>query len=251
MSYCTYSSTDVTRAYIGTQSKDLRARTGYSNGQGVFAPPAAVRFNSNFFNTVSTWINEYDSLLYNWVENAYSHVDWVGHVGVYGHCNSSSPTLHHTGRAFDLGRIQLNNGWFVDTNWSWNQGTMHKRRYLATALYIRRYVKTVLTAWYNTDHRNHIHFDNGSTLGPISRSSAADTVLIKAACNLMIGTSLNTDNRTWTSATTTAFNQLQSRMNLNCLNIFGNLDHTKIFLGILANDAANNVPAGTYQWGVC
>lgn len=28
------------------------------------------------------------------------------------------------------------------------------------------------------------------------------------------------------------------------------MDHTKRFLGILANDALNNVRAGTYVWGV-
>jgi hypothetical protein len=251
MSYCTYSSSDVTHAYIGATSINLRARVDYdSSGQGIFNPPAAQRFNSTFFNQMSAWINEYDSQLANWLESGASHVDWVGHVGIYGHCDTSAATMHHTGRAFDVGRIQLNSGWFVDTNWSWNQSLLHKRRYLSTALYLRRYFKTVLTTWYNSDHHNHIHVDNGSTLGPISSSSKADTVIIQAACNLMNAEAL-TVNGTWNTATDQAFSRLRSRMGLNCLNIRGNLDHTKIFLGVLSNDAANNVRAGTYQWGVC
>ena len=249
MSYCVYSGSDVNRDHVGRAHIDLRVRTGYkSDGEGTFASPAAQRFNATFYSQCAHWANDLEDLYKNWV--GYANFSWVGHVGIYGHCSTSGSSMHHYGRAFDLGRVQMHDGWFVDTNWSWRQGRKHKRRYLAVAAKLRCHFKTVLTYHYNSDHHNHIHFDNGESLKPITESSKCDTQLIQWACNLQNGESLSVDG-VWGSNTEAAFKRLRAKMQLKCTNIRGNLDDTKVFLGQLAYDAASNFPAGSVTWGVC
>ncbi|MFC7500935.1 hypothetical protein [Nocardioides sp. GCM10030258] len=246
--YCRYSSSDVFRAYLGATRINLRERTAYSGGQGVFASAANERFNATFFNQANVWAREYDDMFYNWVPGA-GRLDWIGHVGTYGHCASSTTSMHHTGRALDLARIQCGStGWFVDMNWSWKQGLMHRRRYLSAAAYLRRYFKTVIQ-FTDANHKDHIHFDNGSTLGGLKTTSKGDVTIMQMACNWQNGESL-TINGTWTSGLGAAMTRLKTKMGMSCLDVYGNLDHAKIFLGVLAYDAANNQPAGQ-PWGVC
>jgi hypothetical protein len=251
MSYCVYSASDTTIDHLGRAHINLRLRNGFSggpDGPGTFDPAASLRFNTTFYGKAAQWANDFEDLYYNWI--GLVDMDWVGHIGCYGHCTENNGSMHHYGRALDLARVQMNDGWFVDMNWSWRQGLMHRRRYLAVAVYLRRYVKTVLTHQYNSDHADHIHFDDGETLAPISNTSKADTQLIQMACNMQNGESLGVDG-VWDDTTEAAFQRLKTKMQLGCLNIRSNLDDTKVFLGLVAYDAASNYDAGQVTWGVC
>lgn len=249
MSYCVYSSSDVWRDHVGRDHINLRTKSGLdADGQGTFYPAASQRFNATFYSKCAQWANDFEDLYNTWIGG--SQTAWVGHIGIYGHCDTSKASMHHYGRAMDLCRVEMNDGWFADMNWSWRQGTKHKRRYLAIAAYLRQYCKTILTHHYNADHADHIHFDDGETLVPISESSKSDTQLIQMACNLQNGESLTVDGD-WGDATEAAFGRLRAKMKLNCLNIRGNLDDTKVFLGLVAYDAASNYDAGQVTWGVC
>lgn len=233
----------ITRSWVGIEDWYLGHRTDYNaDGTGIHTGRHDEHFNSTFHDTCNNWITNLDF----WTRNYGSAggVVWVGDVGV-GFCKSG---YHGSARAFDLTKIQFSNG-MVDMNWSWRdeRSMGDKRRYLACAAQCRRYVITVLTAWYNTAHENHIHFDNGGDLKPIRTSVRSDTTLVQASCNWLNGESLVIDGD-WGSLTEAAYQRLLDAFNMKCLNPKTSLSHALTFLSYIVRHGFADASAGAYKY---
>ena len=137
----------------------------------------------------------------------------------------------------------------MDANYSHAAGgTRHPRRYLATVVALRRYFDTVLTTWYNSDHRDHLHIDNRHSVGPLYASSTqktADGTMIQAACNLLNGESLVIDGK-WGPLTQAAYLRLILELDMLCYDPKTSTSDTLTLLWILAKTAARDQPAGLY-----
>lgn len=224
--YCTTSNTVVRSSLTGA---GIRLRTGYSsNDLGVHTDHAVgVRINSDFYTQCCTWSEVHESQAGVFLGAA---PQWIGQIGTLGHCEENTGSMHHSARAFDLTKVQYD-GVMCDAAWSWRQGRTHQRRYLALSISLRRYFNTVLTAWYNSDHRDHIHFDNGVALRPISDESRADTVLMQAACRLFGGSPIPISG-TWNAATEAAFTGLRRQLGFSG-DIRGDLADSRLFMAML------------------
>lgn len=222
----------IMRDWIGSQARALRYRSHYdSSGSPVFAPPDTTQFASAFWNACNDWSDDLNVRANNDLPGS-PGVDWFGHVGTY---NCSRVTAaHNHARGFDLARVTWTSGLFCDMGGAWQGTRTQKRRYLGVAATIRCRLDTVLTAWFNSDHNDHIHVDNLDPLGPIDDQASSDTSLIQAACNLLISSGL-VINGNWGSATEQAFDDLRNAIGMPPgSNIRGNLGDTKLFLGIVA-----------------
>jgi hypothetical protein len=234
----------VIRNYIGNTAWDLHHRTAYDSGcqSGIHGGTHSEEFNSTFHSISGNWItnlNSYASSVGGFT------VDWVGDVGVTV-CKSG---YHGEGRAFDLTQLRFSDGSFIDMNWAWRTSgcatTVTRRQYLAVVTTLRRYVGTVLTGWYNTDHANHIHFDNGIALPPIRTSVRTDTTLVQAICNYMNGESLAIDG-IWGPLTDGAYGRLLSTLRMQCRNPTGNTGDMALFCELIAKAGITGQPAGTF-----
>lgn len=137
-------------------------------------------------------------------------VSWIGNVGVTV-CKAG---MHGLGRAFDLTRVEMD-GWGVDCNTAWraDQSLASQRRYLGVAATCRVHAGTVLTTWYNNDHGNHIHFDDGVPFTVIRPEMRSDTTLVQASCNLLNSASLAVDGA-WGTLTDAAYHALRHKLGL-------------------------------------
>jgi hypothetical protein len=234
----------VNRNYLGNTGWELRHRTAYESScqSGVHTSTAHTEeFNSTFHTVCGNWIanlNTYASSVGGFT------VDWVGEVGVTV-CKSG---FHGEGRAFDLTQIRFSNGTFVDMNWAWRTSgcatVATRRRYLGVVASLRRHVGTILTGWYNADHANHIHFDNGVAIQPI-RSVLSDTTFIQAVCNYMNGESLVIDGD-WGPLTDAAFSRLLTKLRMQCRNPRTNTANMALFCELIAKAGITGQAAGAF-----
>ena len=231
----------ITRNYIGNTAWDLRYRNGYTGGcaggYGTHSGTTSFEFNSTFHGICGNWAS---------YVNTYSgfSVDWIGSVGVTV-CKSG---FHGEGRAFDLSQIRFTSGNYFDMNVEWRESCTSLRwirAYVATAASLRRYCGTVITAWYNTDHHNHIHFDNGVAVQPIRPSWRTDTTLVQAACKYMNGESLTIDGD-WGPITEAAYGRLRTKLRMGCRNPKTSTADALLFLHLLANAGFKGQAAGYY-----
>lgn len=231
----------ITRNYLNRAAWDLRYRTSYTGGcgggAGVHSGTTNFEFNSTFHAKCGEWINYVDT---------YSgfKVDWIGSVGVTV-CKSG---MHGEGRAFDLSQLRFTSGNYFDMNNEWRESctsTRWIRAYVGTAASIRRYCGTVITAWYNTAHHNHIHFDNGTSVQPIRSTSRTDATLIQAACRYLNGESLTIDGD-WGPITNAAYGRLLTKLKMNCRNPRTSTADALLLLHLIARSGMRGVAAGTY-----
>ncbi len=239
----------ILRNYIGSTAYDLRHRTSYdtSCGNGVHGGQHNEEFNSTFHTQCSNWANSFAS--YAATYGPFT-LDWVGDVGV----TVCKPGRHGEGRAFDLTHIRATNGTLIDMNTSWNlarscASATTRRRYIGVAASLRRYFGTVLTAWYNADHENHIHFDNGTAVGPINSGLETDTKLVQVTCNYFNGESLAIDGA-WGPLTDAAYGRLLTKLRMGCRNPRGNTTDALLFLELIVKHGLRGIAAGTY-FGPC
>ncbi|MQA28021.1 MAG: hypothetical protein GEU94_21790 [Micromonosporaceae bacterium] len=232
----------VSRNYVGLYEYELRHRTSYnSDGTGIHGGRHSEHFNSTFLGSCDNWIKNLNFFSSNYGGR---NVAWVGDVGV-GVCK---PGMHGQARAFDLTQLRFTNGSFIDMNYSWRSSRTlaHKRGYVAVAAQCRRYAGTVLTAWYNSAHQNHIHFDNGTAVTYIRTGVKTDTTLVQASCNFLNGESLAVDG-IWGSLTEAAYQRLLGRFNMRCTNPKGNRSDAVVFLSYIVRHGLANRAAGTYR----
>lgn len=242
----------ISRNYIGLTSYDLRHRTSYdSSGRGIHGSQHSEHINSTFATTCDNWIKNLNFWTTNYPPGTGDYsVDWVGDVGL-GFCKSG---MHGQARAYDLTRIQFANGAYVDMNWSWlsSNTLLQQRRYLAVAAQCRRYVQTVITAYLpnESDHDNHIHFDDELAVGALRTNNSKDVTLIQKACNLLNGESLVVDG-IWGSNTSAANARLQTRFNLECTSPWSNKTDAVVYLSYIVRTAFANKAAGAYTSTSC
>lgn len=233
----------VIRNYIGNTGWELRHRTAFEScNSGTHGGAHSEEFNSSFHSVCGNWINNL---------NAYASsvggftVNWVGDVGVTV-CKTG---FHGEGRAFDLTQLRFSNGTFVDMNWAWRTSgcatVATRRRYLSIVASLRRHVGTVLTGWYNADHENHIHFDNGVSLPPIRESARTDATFVQAVCNYMNGESLVIDGD-WGPATDAAFGRLLTRLRMGCRDPRNSTANMALFCELIAKAGINGGAAGAF-----
>lgn len=234
----------VARNWVGNDNWWLGHRTGYNpGGTGTHGGRHDEHFNQTFLDSCDNWIRN----LNYWTNNYGGRsVDWVGDVGA-GVCKTG---MHGQARALDLTHIRFTDGGWVDTNYSWNSTIMHQRRYVATAAQCRRYFGTVLTAWYNDAHKDHIHFDNGTAVTYIRSNQRTDTTLVQASCNILNGESLAIDGQ-WGPATDGAYLRLCRAFNVHCSSPRSNKSDAMTFLSYIVRHGFANAAAGTYQSTAC
>lgn len=235
----------VRYSWIGDVNWGLRHRTGYDgSGNGIHGgEPHSEEFNSTFKSQTNNWILNTNHYTYYYGGGKF--VDWVGEVGVMV-CKSG---MHGYGRAFDLTSIRYTNGQWFDTNTDWrNYGLYWQRHYLAVVASLRRHFGTVLTCWYNTAHYDHIHFDSGTSVGPINSGLKSDTTLVQAACKYLNGANITIDG-VWGSGTNAAYANLLRAFDMYCYNPRGNTDHAKLFLEYVMLHGFGSYTAGAYSAG--
>lgn len=233
-------SNPVSKDYIGSTAWELRHRTGYaSNGTGVHGGRHTHTFNEGFWNQCDDFAEDY-----NYYTSTYGSkpVDWFGDIGIVA-CKANS--WHACGRAFDLTAVYFTDGGYVDCNRSWRWGLTHKRRYLGLAAQLRREFGTVLTAWYNTAHKNHIHFDNGSAFTVIRTSYRSDTTLVQASCNYLDSAGLSIDG-VWGPRTEAAYQNLLRAFHLQCYDPKTSTWAASVFLEKIVQHCYANKSAGYY-----
>jgi len=235
----------VTRDYMGLQNRNLnfRARNfqpGVGDRTDFQNQNHDLRFNQEFWDVCSRWANNmyHNFDRYSLYEQGRLIINWFGDVGTVA-CHRSTSS-HNRGRGFDLAQIRFTNNYIMDCNWSPQASMLHQRRYLGVAANLRRYFGTVLTAWYNSAHRDHIHFDNYSRpVGVINTRMRSDTTLIQAACNLLNNESLVIDGA-WGNNTDAAYKRLVKAMGLHCRDPKSNVnDAQRLCFYIMRNAIAN------------
>jgi hypothetical protein len=198
-------------------------------------------FNAGFHGDCNRWAVNYDSRL----SNVGHRVAWFGTLGV---ANCRPPSLHAQGRAFDLTRIQYTDGVFVDMLWSHQQDVRQRRRYLAVVAHLRWYFRTVITAWHNSAHHNHIHFDNGQAMGPLTTTNRhTDIVIVQAAYRLLVRATIPMDH-VWGPETESAYQEMLDLFNMRCLNPKADTSHARTFMTLIARHAFYNRAAGAFTY---
>jgi extensin-like protein len=241
MSHCGFPT--ISRNYIGRTEWELRHRTAYDNcAHGIHGGRHREEFNAAFWRICGRWIT---------YVHAYTPADylvnWVGDVGV----TVCKPGMHEQGRAFDLTHIRFTNGQRMDMNTDWDpnrscSSRFATRQYIGVAAAARRQVGTVLTGWYNADHQNHIHFDNGTRVGPINRDLKTDTTLIQASCRYMNGESGLPIDGEWGDLTEAAYRRLRRKLRMQCRSPRRNTADALLFLHLIARTGLNGRAAGAY-----
>ncbi len=234
----------TSRHWIGNSSWELRHRTGYDGfGIGVHdtihSASNKEEFKAGFLGVTDSWIETLNSFAAVYGPGT---VRWVGEVGT---C-VDKPGAHGQARAFDLTAIHFSNGDRFDGNVSWRAGTQGKRLYLGVAAMCRRHFGTVLTAWWNSAHENHIHFDNLEGAGVIRPSHRDDTCIVQAASVILNGESIAIDGN-WGPATEDAYVRLLGAFNMKCYDPKTNASHASAFLGYIVEHGFDNKAAGFYQ----
>ncbi|WP_171181953.1 extensin family protein [Ruegeria sp. HKCCD8929] len=135
-----------------------------------------------------------------------------GGIGRSG--NGSS--LHHQNRAFDL------DGLIFDSGFIWVADTFEKQphHYLAIEGVLRQSFGTVLTYGYNAAHRDHIHFDNGDSVG-FRRHSKSRVLFLQNALRFLFDQVLDVDG-VWGPETQAAERLVRRELGLGSLSTNSN-----------------------------
>lgn len=246
MSHCGYP--HISRNYLGNTNWELHHRTGYDScGSGTHGGQHSEEIKSSFAATCDDWAVSFKNY---WSNYGGVNLNWIGDVGIM----VCKPGMHEQGRAVDLTQLRAGNGDFIDMNTSWRPSLacasiQTRRMYVGVAASLRRYFGTVLTAWYNADHENHIHFDDSVSLPPIRTSATTDTTLVQASCNYLNGESLTIDGA-WGPLTEAAYGRLLNAFRMDCKTPKSNLTHALLFLELIVKHGLAGIKAGTY-FGPC
>ncbi|MCB1342874.1 MAG: extensin family protein [Pseudooceanicola sp.] len=92
----------------------------------------------------------------------------------------TGPSYHHRNRAFDLDGLVFDDGdiWVADTF------PERPYFYLGVEATLRQHFGTILTYLYNSDHENHLHFDNGDSVKFV-RYSKSRVLFLQNAIQLL------------------------------------------------------------------
>jgi hypothetical protein len=128
--------------------------------------------------------------------------------GVFVDKGSCGTSFHKVGRAFDISRIYatdpatgtrsqvFNSRHDIWGDWTGSDLTTTRKRYWGTAASLHYHFRSTLTYFYDSDHDNHIHFDNGiSGSSNTSFSSGSDSQVqhLQAALTYVWGETVGID----------------------------------------------------------
>jgi hypothetical protein len=220
----------------------LRPRLAdYTHGSG----PQDLQFQAAFHGEASDFAARLDYYVGSYYKGGGEGVNWFGQVGT---CAGPPGEAHVRARALDITYVKISGGTnnFINMNTAWRPSSSLalRRAYIGVVAVARCYLGTVLTAWWNSLHENHIHIDNWSPTSPtpIRDDSKADTTLVQAACNFLNGAGIAIDGE-WGNQTEVAFNSLKNQLDMQSFNIRGNVADAKSFLGRIAANGLENSPA--------
>jgi hypothetical protein len=176
---------------------------------------------------------------------------WIGHMGTY-RAFSGNPSWHYRARAWDISSITWTNGTTLDMcNGAHESSSLAtRRRYLAVEALMRRRFRTVLNGYYNADHENHFHVDNGCQIEPLNISLRSHSLFMQLIANNFMGRSLELSGE-WDPDTQDAFVDAKGVMNLSCLNPRLVMADWTIFLNYIARHGFSNHSLGVYKYSGC
>ena len=250
--YCDGVAVDlVRRGFLGAESLPLRGRIA-APPPGRLTPFAGTHhltFNRRFAEQLDRWaLNTNHWSRTHRSPDGDKEIAWFGEVGSMA-CHRWT-AAHNRARGLDLCHIRFTDGDHVDMNASHVGSLRQQRRYLAVAANLRRFFGTVLTCHYNAAHRDHIHVDDMTAVGPIRTGKRTDTTLVQSAANLLAGTSLVIDGA-WGARTDAAYWQLLRAFSLECIDPKARTDDALLFLSFIVRTAFADAPAGRFRSNVC
>ena len=229
------------RKYLSDTSWELKHRTGFDGYLGVHGGMHYETFENGFLDKCDSWA--FDQSRYAYQYGSLGNLNWIGDVGTL----VNKPGAHGRARAMDLTAV-YHTGGFIDSNWSWREDLPNARKYLGMVAMCRRPIGNVLTAWYDSNHDNHVHIDDERAAGPISSGSTADTTLVQAACKYLNGASIEIDG-VWNQETEDAYVVLLTTFDMKCLDPKTNSSHKNVFLAYITKHGFANKDAGYYTYG--
>lgn len=199
--YCVNPSTLATHTAVGA------AKTMYEGGGA-----ANILINEAFFQQLYAWRNFWHANCpWPWSTQLWNY-------GAYSQRDGSCSSWHEAGRAIDITSLRDD----VTTMHFWARydlwkdlpnAAAHRRRYWAGAASLHYYFRSVLTYFYNTDHHNHLHVDNGESgnaLTTFSSGSKAQVQAVQGICANVWGYPCGADG-VWSSAVSAAASKVLTR----------------------------------------
>jgi len=102
--------------------------------------------------------------------------------------SGSGSSYHHRNRAFDLDGLILASG----DIWVANTFPTRPFFYLGIEATLRQHFGTILTYLYNQDHQDHMHFDNGDSVG-FARHSKSRVLFLQNAIKFLFDVPVGID----------------------------------------------------------
>ena len=246
MNYCSGKATDLVDAtHIGASDWEFRGRlhAPLPGRATAFAGRGRrLTFNREFWERLNDWALNFN----HWSDlshpdgSASREVDWFGEVGTMA---CKRPTAaHNRARGIDLCQIRFGNDDRIDMNASHEGAVADQRLYLASVASLRRYFGTVLSCWYNPEHRDHLHVDDFTAVHPIRSKNRTDTTLVQAAACLLNGASLSIDG-VWATETETAYLGLLRAFDLTSADPRGDVNDGILLLTHIMRAGLGNVDA--------
>lgn len=174
--------------------------------------PATLVINEAFFQQLYNWRNWWQAnCLWPWTTE-------LRNYGAYNRRDGSCASWHEAGRALDLtclaDDVTTIHFWGRYDLWkSLPNAAAHYRRYWAGAASLHYHFRSVLTYYYNTDHHNHIHIDNGengTALTTFSSASKAQVQAVQGICGNLWGYPCGT-NGVWSTTVSNAASSVLQR----------------------------------------
>ncbi|MBA3528136.1 MAG: hypothetical protein H0T91_02265 [Propionibacteriaceae bacterium] len=137
-------------------------------------------FEPGFHRQLGAWLESYSA------QSGVVEPDQVWTYGGWIDGGADCDSWHHSGRAFDLGRLRVPGGEFVSCRYDrWQSTTGAEldrslRQYWSLAASLHLHFAYVLTYLYNAAHHNHIHIDNGRSGTELSTFASRSRVQVQA-----------------------------------------------------------------------
>jgi hypothetical protein len=173
---------------------------------------ADITIDEAFFQQLYNWRNWWQAnCTWPWTTELWNH-------GAYSRRDGSCTSWHEAGRAIDITALKDD----VTTIHFWGRydiwknlsnAAAHRRRYWAGAASLHHHFRSVLTYFYNSEHHDHIHVDNGengSALTTFASGSKAQVQGVQGICANVWGYPCGTDG-VWNTAVSAAASKVLQR----------------------------------------
>jgi len=174
---------------------------------------ANIRINEGFFQQL------YDWRMFWQANTPYPWSTELWNFGAYSARDGQCTSWHEAGRAIDITSLRDDvttmHFWCRYDKWKdLPNADAHRRKYWAGAASLHYHFRSVLTYFYNADHHNHIHVDNGESGGSLStfeRGSKAQVQAVQGICGNLWGYPCGVDG-VWDSTVDASSAQVLQRI---------------------------------------